>query len=109
MDTNESKNQTAEAPEGPTDGAATSRLDRRQALARLGAATAATGATFAAPFVIDSFTNIAAAAGTPLTCNTGTVDLPKNTVVYFDVGGGGGAAGDDAVMDTEPTGAPVRW
>ena len=65
-------------------------LDRRSALRRLGLTA---GGAVAATWVIDSFNPAAAQTGTDFNCGTGSVRIPKNRIVHFDISGGGGGGG----------------
>jgi hypothetical protein len=95
--------ETVEASAKATD--ETVALNRREFGKRGAMIGGAVGAAWAAPLVIDSFSNSAAAAGTPPTeDNTPTdPDVPKDIVVakgreveYVVIGGGGGGGHDQA-------------
>lgn len=78
-------------------------VDRRKALQRIGLAGGAAGA---APSVIGVFDNRAGAAKptSALQCGAGTVTVPADRVLYFDIGGGGGGGASTADTSDFKTG-----
>lgn len=88
-DTNADSNETSNAPSG---------MDRRQAVKRGAMITGAVGAAWATPMVFDSVASPAAAATNPVKVDTGipgtgSITIPANRQVKFELVGGGGGGG----------------